>query len=378
MSLISEFGYSTTDVPHLPEEVLAHLLGEIPRVADEARAVLGPMSAVAEQLRNRLVDAELIEEIDPNPPAATIAAVDGAWVPEPQYGGDLLVAVALAAEGLTPAGLTGQCPAFSSWCRFLVHDFDIDRLGKVAMTAQELHVLAQLPHDMCILDGSHQTPVIQLNSGLTSGSPGVRKAVVEICEQFEVPDRLREICEPSTGAKIVASPKQDSSRDLARYCEEKFAMALPATDKVLAALVLRPGEMIKAIKAPPSWGQLHIKTEEREAKEMAEALNAAIQPLRDRVVRIAYLKPHQCSTAVKIEFKEHLGADWRQKVAAVVAAETPGPFLQEPYCQHLADLWAKSAKIASSAQMDGIRLVLAQDASVDYLEYLIRGYRTGG
>lgn len=368
------------DAPQLPEEVLANLLEEIPRVSAEAQALLGPMVASREELRRRLEDNEWIEPIPDDIPTETIAAVDGAFVTESLYAGDLLVTLAVAAEGLTPSGAVGSCPVHSSWSRFLVHDFDVDRLAKAAMTAQELHLLTKLPHDMCVLDGSHQTPVIQFNSALTSHSPEVRRRAIEIFEEFDTAARLAELCDPAKGSRIIASPKADSSRELARFFEKRFDMTLPAADKLLAALVLEEGEMLKAIKAPESWANLHVQADaidDKDAKAVAKVLNEAIEPLRQRSVRITYIKPKTCSTAVKIEFKEQQGADFRRRVSAQVAAETPGPHLQEPFCQFLADRWAKSAKLGVRAMLQGVRLDLA-DSDVQVLEYMLRSNRSNG
>ena len=368
------------DAPQLPEEVLADLLDDIPRVSAEARALLGPMMAARDELRRRLEENEWIELIPEDMESETIAAVDGAFVPESLYAGDLLVTLAVAAEGLTPSGAIGSCPVHSSWNRFLVHDFDVDRLAKAAMTAQELHLLTKLPHDMCVLDGSHQTPVIQFNSALTSHSPEVRRLAIEVFEEFDTAARLAELCDPETGSRVIASPKADSSRELARFFEKRFNMTLPAADKLLAALVLEEGEMLKAIKAPESWAHLHVSVEsidDKAAKAMARLLDAAIEPLRQRCVRITYIKPKTCSTAIKIEFKEKQGADFRRRVSYQVAAETPGPHLQEPFCQFLADRWAKSAKLGVQAMLQGVRLDLAEtDAGV--LEYMLRSNRSNG
>lgn len=375
------FNPTLQDAPQLPAEVLAALLERVPEITAQVRAVIGPVAQRREELRAKLRERNWIEPIaEPEP--KTVAAVDGAPVTDPLYAGDFVVALAVAAEGLTPAGLLDRsCLDHKIWAQFLNHDFDQDRLAKAAMAAQELLLLTQLTHDVCIFDGSHQTPVIIFNAALASKSSEVRARTIEVCEAFDVPTHLQALCDPDAGARIVGCPKSDSSRDLARFLEAAFNVRLPTTDKVIASLVLQPGEMIKAIKAPPSWAQLHImaeRTDDQAAKAMARKLDRAIRPLREQTIRIAYAKPASCSTAVKIELKEHLGPDWRRSVAGIVAAETPGPHLQEPFCQHLADLWAKSASLGAQAQLHSVRLDLTEGQDVDYLEYLLRSYRSYG
>lgn len=375
--------------PQLPAEVLATMLREIKGLSGDARSLLSPMIDQRDELRDRLLARGWIEAIDTSRPVGTTVAVDGAQIQEPLYAGDLVVALAVAAEGITPAGRLGEAPVHSTWQRFLNHEGDNDRLAKAAMVAQELKLLQGLPHDMCILDGSHQTPVIVINSALSSQSAQVRQAAVEVLHEYGAVSALGDLCDPEVGGKIVASPKSDSSRDLIGLLQERFASEqvfnLPGTDKVLASLALEPGEMFQAFRVPKSWEGLHIATR-RELREyrddplvkLARELDEKIQPLRDRRIRITYAKPTGCSTAVKIEFKERKGADWRRDVCAMIGAETPAPHLQEPFAQHLADQWAKSIGVGVQAQLHGMRLDLAENGDQAFLEYVLRSYRTVG
>ncbi|MEU0412099.1 hypothetical protein ABZ307_30350 [Streptomyces griseorubiginosus] len=376
--------------PQLPADVLQTMLEHIPSISEDARRILGPMQRQADALRALLLERDWIEPIDASLAGeATVAAVDGAQVQQPLYAGDLVVAVAVAAEGLKPAGRLGESPVHKVWATFLNHDSDNDRLGKAAMVAEELALLRHLPHDMCILDGSHQTPVIVINSALSSQSRQVRQKAVEVLIDNETAASLADICDPEAGGKIVASPKSDSSKDLGSLLRQRLSgvreFDLPATDKVLASLVLEPGEMFKAFPVPDPWSHLHIEArsgidekEEPHIKRLARDLNEAIRPLREKRVRITYAKPADCSTAVKIEFKERKGADWRRQVGAVVSVETPSPHLQEPFAQHLADQWAKSIGTGVQAQLQGVRLDLAESGDAKFLEYMLRSYRTFG
>lgn len=365
------------------------MLREIRPLSDEARGLLLPMIEQRDELRDRLLGRGWIEPVDNRRAIGSTVAVDGAQVQEPLYAGDLVVAVAVAAEGLTPAGRLGESPVHSTWQRFLNHDGDNDRLAKVAMGAQELKLLQGLRHDMCILDGSHQTPVIVINSALSSQSAQVREKSLEVLQRYDCAAALRDLCDPELGGKIVASPKSDSSRDLIGLLQERFAQDrvfdLPGTDKVLASLVLEQGEMFQAFRVPKSWEGLHIATREELRRnrddplvKIANELNQAIQPLRDRKIRITYVKPFGSNTAVKVEFKERKGADWRRDVGAMVSAETPAPHLQEPFAQHLADQWAKSIGVGVQAQLQGMRLDLAESSDPMFLEYVLRSYRTTG
>ena len=255
-----------TSAPNLPQDVIQGLLDRVPQLTDDAQAMLAPVSDQKDVLRKVLLDDGRILPIPNEVAGRTLVAVDGAPVMESLYAADLLGAVAVAAEGLNPPGLTGagDCAAQSTWVRFLRHDSDLDRLAKAAMMAQELALLRGLSHDVCILDGSHQTAAIVFNSVLTSQSDAVRQLGVEVCREFDTPGALADVCHPKRGQKIVASPKSDSSTFLADYFGEKYGMSLPVTDKFLAAMVLEPGEMIRPIP-PQGWDSLHIQARNGES-----------------------------------------------------------------------------------------------------------------
>jgi len=375
--------------PQLPAEVLQTMLEQIPTITENARSILGPVRDQAANLRTLLLERGWIEPIDESAAVgATVAAVDGAQALEPLYAGDLIVAVAVAAEGLRPAAQLDRAASHRVYARFVNHDADNDRLGKAVMVAQELELLRTLPHDLRVLDGSHQTPVIVINSALSSQSRSVRDAAVAMLRQYDTVGALADLCNPDTGGSVVACPKSDSSRDLGQLLTEQLkgvcTLDLPATDKVLASLVLEPGEMFQAFRVPKTWANLHIESrngvddrEEPDLKPLARDLGAAIRPLNERKVRITYAKPAGSNTAIKIEFKEQRGADFRKRAGAVLAAETPAPHLQEPFPQHLADQWAKSIGIGVQAQLQGVRLDLATGDEA-FLEYILRSYRTLG
>jgi hypothetical protein len=375
------------EAPHLPQEVLRSLLERVPQTTQRVESLIGPIAEHADRIRDFVAGMGWIEDIEDHPTMDTIAAVDGANAIDSTYAGDFVSTLALAAEGLNPAGLVGSCRVHSAWSDFRVHHIDMDRLAKFAMVVQELDLLRQLPHDFAILDGSHQTPVIVINSALTSESEEVKATALDLATQFDLAQTLRGLV---TNDNIVACPKADSSLALGQYIAREWRaqhgtdLVIPAADKVLAALVLEPGQMFKAFKVDQSWRTLHIRPRAGTPRQdpvavLARALDTEIDPLRGNdPIRISYLKPKGCSTAVKVEFKTALGPDFRRRVATVLASETTGPHLQEPFCQFLADKWAKAVGLGINAQMHAVRLDLSETAQPQFLEFLIRSYRTYG
>jgi len=376
--------------PGLPEEVILHLLGQVDHLADQAGRMLGPVVSARKELRRALIEDEDPPFIVPVPDTSAgkrLAAVDGASVHQPLYAADLMMSVAVAAEGLTPARELAGRVVCRQWSRMVRHDIDLDRLGKAAMMAAELSIAVSLPHDIVILDGSHQTPVVIFHAALSSLSEQVRTATIEVCEELDVVENLARLCDDQKGARIIACPKSDSSTDLAERMRRKHGVDILSNDKFLATMLLQPGEMTRPVAVPRSWERLRVRVPENlhdpQAAALANALDEASGPLRimdepGRNVGLFYVKPHGASTAVKVEFKRHHGRDYGGRLACSVSAETPAPHFQEPFCQWLADAWAKSIGPASEAALQGLTMELAGRGAGDYIEFLLRSYRSYG
>ena len=81
------------------------------------------------------------------------------------------MAVAVGVEGFADGAPAWDANQYRSFHQVLVHDVDNERLARAAMITHEMSVIADATHDVRIYDGSHVTPVIQLNSGFSSRSP---------------------------------------------------------------------------------------------------------------------------------------------------------------------------------------------------------------
>jgi hypothetical protein len=395
----------------LPEGVLVDLLQATQQIAVQVDTLLGPVAERRKQLRQHLLDDGIIQPVGPPARGASVVAVDGGAAHDELYAVDVVAAVAVAAQGLRsqplpPAGPEARRPsatppsrstangrrrppqdaaaaAHETWIQILRHAPELERLAQAAMFAMELALLDKLFQDVCIFDGSHLTAAVRIGGALCSQSAAVRRGAVELCERFAVVEALTRFCDPVAGARFVALPKADSSRCLSSRFEARYGICLPATDKFLAAQVLEPGEMFRPAKVPKAWEQLHISARsgaEAPVRDLAAALDEAIEPLRRRGqgqgIGVTYVKPESCSTALRVELKASRGREHATWLARVLSDETPGPYLQEPYAQHQADLWAKSIGVGVDGAIQAMRLAIAGEGDPSYLEYLLRSYRT--
>lgn len=375
----------------LPADMLQSVLRDADRMAADTTALLEPLYRLRDRLRARLQEEGQIIAVPPLDEQPTLGAVDGGSVIDQLYAADRLVVCALAAEGMHTIR-TGEIP-HCVWTQVLAHQTDLDRLVSAVMTCLELSLLRGIGHQVRILDGSHQTPVIALNLALSSANPRVRAMTAQLVEETEAVDALRLLCHDDAAERIVALPKADSSTDFRDKYKRDYALDLPpVTDRVLATEVLERGEMFKPHK-PENWHRLHILSRRNTGEDVeqepdprinehvrriAEKLDDAIEPLRHcreagHGIGITYLKPHSSDTCIKIEYKASAGVEHGAWLAGVLSAEVPGPHMQEPYGQFVADLWAKNISTAAEALAAA---TLHKMSGPRWQPYLSLGYRT--
>ena len=369
----------------MPGAVIGSILADARMLAGRTDAILAPIASGRAELREKLKEAGEIIDIGPALPIntrspLTVACVDGGSVTEKLYAADLLVAAAVSASGMHGGNL--PLP-HSTWTHIERHTGDLDRLTGAAMVAQELRVLAELEHDIRIFDGAHGTPVIGLTSGLIVRNTKVRDMVVDLYQQWDIPTALNEFVAPdrSNGRVLLALPKADSSSHFTDQYAKRFSIDLDAGDRFLAAQVLEPGEMLLPRVADEYKGLFLSGPGEAPAhvQVMVERLNDALEPLRDQaksgVLQVTYVKPESADTVIKVEFLDGDGLVTIKRIGRILSDETPGPHLQEPFAQHMADLAAKSVSSATQAVSQAMLGFLPESAE-SYLQYLARSYRT--
>jgi len=375
----------------LPADMLESVLRDANRMAADTTALLEPLYQQRDLLRARLLAEDQIVTVPREDGQLTLGAVDGGSVVDQLYAADRLVVCALVAEGMHTTR-TGEIH-HSVWTQVLAHQIDLDRLASAVMTCLELSLLQGIGYQVKIFDGSHQTPVIALNSALSSANPRVRSMAAQIVEDTGAVKALGLLCHDTEGARIVGLPKADSSTEFRDKYQREYAFDLPpVTDRVLATEVLERGEMLRPRK-PENWQRLHIFSRHRTGEDaeqesdprvtqhviqVADELDAAIEPLRHcreagHGIGITYLKPHSSDTCVKVEYKASAGIGHGTWLAGVLSAEVPGPHMQEPYGQFVADLWAKNISTAAEALAAA---TLHKMSGQRWQPYLALGYRT--
>lgn len=359
----------------LPEDLLHDLLDGAGELVREVERLLGANLDNQDRLRTALEELGLLETLQERP-AGTLSGIDGGFAIERTASVDLLLSVAVGVEGLAEGTTHWEGTQYEWWSRVGKHDLEAERLCRGAMVAQELAILASAPHDFRILDGSHLTPVIQLNSALTMRSDELRREGVRIWGRLDTTAALAAM---ASEERIVAMPKYDSSRAICDQLEAHVRTDVPGDDKLLMSLLLQPDEYTPPQQvAVEPWSQLHFDSGDQEHDGWAAAFEEAIQPLVDRELSFTYFKPDPLSPAFRIEIKRGASMATLDGVLSTLKNQMTGPFVREPYPQYLADVMAKSVGLGLSALHSSVQLELSRSGRADLAELLLTSYRTEG
>lgn len=368
-------GESWEGYARLPEDLLADLLQNADQVTEQVGDLLGPVLEHRDELREGLKSIGLITTYDPTPPT-TLCGVDGGFAIERTSAVDLMLAVAVGVEGLSELTTPWNETQYLWWSRVYKHDADAERLARGIMTAQELSIIANAPHATRILDGSHLTLVIQLNSTMSSSSNAVRSEARRVWEEL---DTARALAEAATNAQIVAMPKYDSSRGICDELAAALHQEIPGDDKYLLSFLLDEGELTVPRQVPDQWRALHFTAGAPSEEDIQETFTNSIAPLRERRIKFMYFKPEQFAPAYRIELKEEAATDSVvNEVCSTIASQITGPFVREPFPQYLADVMAKSVGLGLGALKTAVQLGLSNLDRPEIAELLVQSYRTEG
>jgi hypothetical protein len=359
----------------LPEDLLRDLLDGVPAVVEKAKELLGSSLDRKDELREALEQLGLVKTYN-SVETASVCGVDGGYAVERTAACDLVLSVAVGVEGHSATTTDWDGTQYEWWSDVDKHDLEAERLARGVMVAQELAILAGAPHQWRILDGSHLTPVIQLNSALTTISDAVGVKARKVWADLKTVEALGFM---ASDQRVIAMPKYDSSRTIVDQLEVQLGEEVNGDDKLVLGLLLKPGELIVPQRMPNHpWQTLHIAERKKEDKEIATAMQAAIKPLTDRHLAYTYFKPDEYSPAFRLELKEGFSDAQLDEACSTIAAQMTGPFVREPYPQYLADVMAKSVGLGLYALQTATQLALSGLGRSEIAEMLVHSYRTEG
>ncbi|NMC42444.1 MAG: DNA double-strand break repair nuclease NurA [candidate division Zixibacteria bacterium] len=383
---------------HLPEELLEKILEAVPRTVDKMNQMFDVQEEPLKRAITHLRDRGMLGEVSTSEYTTSVFAVDGGVVIERMTGSDLILAVAVGVEGLTEDSTATWGPdrnQYYQWQSVLPHEEATPRLAQGAMFLMELSVLAQTQHEIRIMDGTHFTPILKINSMLSAkednaGPEYVRALRSFLSETYDkiIPDIPDIITAAFGNQSIIALAKYSSSRDVldAYYPSSDVTV----DDKTFFSLTLKENEYVIPLSVGQSkgergriWDDLHINCnlDIPDRGELNSALQRAVDPLTTKgkpsELYFTYFKPYEDGPAYRIELKKGVALDREllEKTLVSLKRQIVFPEIREPYPQYLVDLMAKSVASGLYAIQEGI--MLSPMLRIDQGRFnLIFNYRT--
>lgn len=369
---------------HLPEELLGKILENIPATVDKMNKLFDLQEEPIQNGMNDLRAKHLILENNTRDFSTSLIAVDGGVVLEKMTGTDILLAVAVGVEGLTEDNNAGWATAknqYYQWQTVLAHDEANPRLCQGVMFLMELSVLANSDHEVRIMDGTHFTPLLKINSLLSANEdragPQYTQALKDFLkETYEklIPDIPDIVSSAMRNDKIIAIAKYSSSRDIIdAYLKDK---GINIDDKTFFSLGLNENEYLTPLSVGQSieerekvWNDLHIICNLRipEQAKLNIAFEKTVNTLRTKNehsgskesdLYFTYYKPYQDGPAYRIEIKRELALNSERlmKYLLSIKKQIVFPEIREPFPQFLVDLMAKNIAGGLFAIQEAIRL----------------------
>jgi hypothetical protein len=368
----------------LPAALVEELLGRTPELSRSVIEQLTSQRTERERWRDVLARERLLGTLAdlPAAPTSTTCGVDGSVAVERLLAHDLLVAGALAIEGLTPPSEKRFWPEprHLLWVELVPHDDENDALARALMAASEVELAARAPHDVVFLDGSLTTPLIAFDQALRAlatrelPSPAARVFLEALPERLD--DLARVLCSADPPRCWVGVPKYTARRDLAI----RLGLNQQFDDRALLTILLAPGEFTWPIpvttgRRPHAFGlDLLPDTLRLRTSSSIERMLRAVDRLR-----VVYVRSHPWLPALRLELHESAAVD-SSRLASVLQAvhdQTASGKLREPFPLYLADRMVRSLRRATRALRHAVREAAARGYPVlDDVFLALESYRS--
>lgn len=391
---------------HLPEELLGEILENVPTTVEKMNRMFDIQEKPIDNAIQKLREDGLIKRLSTTDYTTSLIAVDGGVVLEKMSGTDILLAVAVGVEGLTEdmsGGWKDGKNQYHQWQTVVPHDEANARLSQGVMFLMELTVLANASHDIRIMDGTHFTPILKINSLLSAREDkagdeyvqGLKDFLKETYEKI-IPDTPDIVNAALKEEKIVAIAKYSSSRDILE--SKSLGEEINLDDKTFFTLGLAEAEYTEPLTVGQSaeernkiWNDLHIRCnleiDDVDTTRLNALLEQAVSPLttrdkeskkrKDSSLYFTYFKPYENGPAYRIEVKESMAKDSEklEKCLLSIKRQIVFPEIREPFPQYLVDLMAKNVSSGLFAIQEAIRL--SPELKIDAGRFnLLFNYRT--
>ena len=385
---------------YLPEDLLVQILEKTPDTAKQLADSLNVNDEQATQARIILENRDFIHTFLDGECSTSIMAADGANIVEHKTSADILLAIAVGVDGLSnedSSAWPANARQYQQWQTVLPHHVANPRLVQGVMFLMELSILSENDREIRIMDGSHLTTILKLNSLLSANDqddadqPYVKSLSDFLHENYNkvIPDIPDMIKNAFTENAIVGLTKYSSSREIIDSILTE--LSIHADDKVFMSVVLKENEYTKPLsvgqcpREKDIWKKIHLICNLEidgvdNTNELNPLLEEAIHGFKithqhESDLYFCYFKPNSYSSAYRIEIKKDLATDIDklERLFRSIKNQVISPEIREPYPQYLADVIAKNISFG----MEAVNQAIYNDIALDQHNIdLIFPYRT--
>lgn len=367
-------------------ELPAALVDEVlKRTEDLSQKLLGDFEQVRarrQEWRKSLERAGLLRRDAELPymPIPTSCGVDGSYAVERLLASDLVVAAAVAVEGLTPPSETRHWPEprHLVWVETEAHEAETGTILRALMIGMELALASRAPHEVVFLDGSLTTPLIYFNQALNKTRDAMHlKATVSLLDEVALflEAYLTVLASTRSDRCWLAIPKYTTRREIGQE------MGWPDTydDRGLLSLLLEPGEYTSPRSLQQPREPWHLNLERLPDRETASHIaEKIISSLGE--IQVVYYRPYSWLPALRVEMSRAV-AENQARFATVlhgIRHQCGAPAVMEPYPLYMADRMVKHLPkaIPTFRQVTSQHIAETYQGSISEVFLGLHGYRT--
>lgn len=363
---------------NLPEALVEDMLDQSDTLSNSLSSYFDDLQTATEAAREELRNKDLLHhenEVIHTVSHPTSCGIDGAYAVERLLATDIVAVAGLAIEGLTPPSEESfwPLPRHRSSVITAEHSDRTETVTRALMTAMELRLAANAPHNIVFLDGSLLSPAISLNQAMQA-----REDVdAELRATYD--DHLDAALEAyvtvleaaQTDQAFVSVPKYTTQQELS----ERLDADESYEDRALLSFLLEPGEFVGPLPLESSHVPRQVDQPPLAERPQAEQIDRLLQQ-QD----ILYYRPYGHSPAFRLELARSVTRNDKRlaKVLEAVQIQSGVSNVLEPYPLYITDRMVKEISNALPAIRKAVTQNIAADWDHDQEEmYLaMHGYRT--
>lgn len=385
----------------LPEGLVEEMLDSSKAVSKGLLHTFEEIKDKREELRKKLEDNGSLKsysEIDTARVYPTTCGVDGSYTMDRMLATDLACVAAVAVEGLTPPGPEKRNwpkPRYFSHIEAVAHNDDTSQVLRGISAQLELHLAANAPHDVVLLDGSIKTPLIFLNNAtvklqsipatlrdvLLMGKNATNEDMVKFPGFSDAIADFEEILKCNRSDKVYAAvPKYTTQNELC------IKIGLDGyEDRSVLNFIMKGGEYIGPLDID-STETLHLNIDAvNKYTTINEDVRETVRRITNELIpnmMVLYFRPSTFGPVIRVEVARQVAENtYRLRTLfESLRIQSASTSIMEPYPLYLADRMVKHLSTALPAIRKSAVQEISQNwpSNISEIYMAMHAYRTEG